>query len=306
MEKEQKNPFEKKKKKKNLKRAMKIRFLNNEFPQRNAIKAFQFIHYRQQRNTLVPYVALSLNPLNKFLASRYPFLFAFSSVVHALFPPSSPDTRSRNQRVEPRTIRQCDPPPPLSFSPSSSSLSLSMLSFFFSFPLPPLFFLSRGGEKRLTSHENRWLRSHLIIGIEFSFEERSSLPYFSRRTYMDIRICYYGQFLLSFFFFYLDRRGESQSSKETEDFYRVSRAFQRERTDDGLFLFPQFRRFGELGVRDVSCWSSVTYFFFCVYVYIYIFFSREGKREKLGEFPMIETWRNLCCNMDKHLAKLKL
>lgn len=126
---------------------MKIRFLNNEFPQRNAIKAFQFIHYRQQRNTLVPYVALSLNPLNKFLASRYPFLFAFSSVVHALFPPSSPDTRSRNQRVEPRTIRQCDPPPPLSFSPSSSSLSLSMLSFFFFSSSPAIFFIEGRGKK---------------------------------------------------------------------------------------------------------------------------------------------------------------
>lgn len=51
-----------------------------------------------------------------------------------------------------------------------------------------------------------------------------------------------------------------------------------ERTDDGLFLFPQFRRFG---VRGVSCWSSVTYFFLCVCVYTYIyFFSREGKRER--------------------------
>lgn len=223
---------------------MKIRFLNNEFPQRNAIKAFQFIHYRQQRNTLVPYVALSLNPLNKFLASRYPFLFAFSSVVHALFPPSSPDTRSRNQRVEPRTIRQCDPPPPLSFSPSSSSLSLSMLSFFFSFPLPPLFFLSRRGEKRLTSHENRWLRSHLIIGIEFSFEERSSLPYFSRRTYMDIRICYYGQFLLSFFFFIwivVENRSRRRKRRTFIEFREPSRE------NEPTMAYFYFRNFGALG-----------------------------------------------------------
>lgn len=49
-----------------------------------------------------------------------------------------------------------------------------------------------------------------------------------------------------------------------------------ERTDDGLFLFPQFRRFG---VRGVSCWSSVTYFFLCVCVYIYIFFQ-EKERER--------------------------
>lgn len=62
---------------------------------------------------------------------------------------------------------------------------------------------------------------------------------------------------------------------------------------------------GERCVMLVKC-DLFLFLCVCICVYIYIFFSREGKREKLGEFPMIETWRNLCCNMDKHLAKLKL
>lgn len=93
------------------------------------------------------------------------FYFAFSSIVHALFPPSSPDTRSRNQRVEPRTIRQCNPPP------------LSLLLF--------LYFFYR--EKK--AHVPRIkLRFDLIIGIEVSFEERSIRIFRIFRAKLDMDI----------------------------------------------------------------------------------------------------------------------
>lgn len=136
---------------------------------------------------------------------------------------------------------------------SSSSLFLSLVLLFIPFHafffflflfLSPLFFLSRGGEKRLTSHENRWLRSHLIIGIEFSFEERSSLPYFSRRTYMDIRICYYGQFLLSFFFFIsivVENRSRRRKRRTFIEFREPSRE------NEPTMAYFYFRNFGALG-----------------------------------------------------------
>lgn len=41
--------------------------------------------------------------------------------------------------------------------------------------------------------------------------------------------------------------------------------------------------------------------YMCIYTHI-LFFKRRKEREKLSEFSMIETRRNLCCNMDKHSA----
>lgn len=79
-----------------------------------------------------------------------------------------------------------------------------------------------------------------------------------------------------YLFFYLDRRGDHRSRPRKRRTFIEFRGPSIERTDDGLFLFPQFRRFG---VRGVSCWSSVTYFFLCVCVYIYIFFQ-EKERER--------------------------
>ena len=121
---------------------MKIRFLNNGTQSRRSslsIIANREIHSSPMSSYLL---TNSLLPPRDIL-----FYFAFSSIVHALFPPSSPDTRSRNQRVEPRTITQCNPP-----------LSLSLLflfilfpCFFFSFSLPLFFY--REEKKRLTFHE---------------------------------------------------------------------------------------------------------------------------------------------------------
>lgn len=219
---------------------MKIRFLNNEFPQRNAIKAFQFIHYRQQRNTLVPYVALSLNPLNKFLASRYPFLFAFSSVVHALFPPSSPDTRSRNQRVEPRTIRQCDPPPPLSFSPSSFSLSLSMLSFFFS--SPAIFFIEGRGKKAHVPREP-------LVTFPFNYRDwiflrRKIEPslFFAPNVHGYTNMLLWTiSFIFFFFIWIVENRSRRRKRRTFIEFREPSRE------NEPTMAYFYFRNFGALG-----------------------------------------------------------
>lgn len=175
---------------------------------------------------------------------------------------------------------------------SSSSLFLSLVLlfipfhtfFFFSFPLPPLFFLSRGEEKRLTSHENRWLRSHLIIGIEFSFEERStrtSLPYFSRRTYMDIRICYYGQFLLSFFFLF----GSSWRIVVVEGNGGLLSSFESlpERTNRRwpIFISAISALWGTRGERCVMLVKCDLFLFLCVCICVYIyFFFQEKERER--------------------------
>lgn len=262
---------------------MKIRFLNNEFPQRNAIKAFQFIHYRQQRNTLVPYVALSLNPLNKFLASRYPFLFAFSSVVHALFPPSSPDTRSRNQRVEPRTIRQCDPPPPLSFSPSSSSLSLSMLSFFFS--SPAIFFIEGRGKKAHVPREPL---------VTFPFNYRDWI--FLRRKiepslFFAPNVHGYTNMLLwtiSFIFFFFFLFGSSWRIVVVEGNGGLLSSFESlpERTNRRwpIFISAISALWGTRGERCVMLVKCDLFLFLCVcvYVYIYIFFFKRRKEREIG------------------------
>ena len=210
-----------------------------------------------------------------------------------MFPPSSPDTRSRNQRVEPRTITQYNPPLSLSLS-SSSSLPLYPLSMlFFLFFFSSSIFLSRGEKK---AHVPRIkLRFDLIIGIEVSFEDRSIRIFRIFRAKLDMDILLWTISFIFFFFIWIVMENRPRKRRTFIEFRGPSI----ERTDDGLFLFPQFRRFG---VRGVSCWSSVTYFFLCVCVYTYIyFFSREGKRERnwanfrwsrLGGI-CVATWTNI-------------
>ena len=156
---------------------MKIRFLNNGTQSRRSslsIIANREIHSSPMSSYLL---TNSLPPPRDIL-----FYFAFSSIVHALFPPSSPDTRSRNQRVEPRTITQCNPPLSLS---SSSSLS-SFHAFFFLFFFSSSIFLSREEKK---AHVPRIkLRFDLIIGIEVSFEERSIRIFRIFRAKLDMDI----------------------------------------------------------------------------------------------------------------------